>query len=187
MQYKDLCLSPEQLILCVYEGHAEKYIIEMLLDANLLKFSRESLIDDKPFHGQTLSYKMMNQLNNITKDASVTVVRIGDTLNAEFIKKNSPHKSKVSQIIDLNTQPEIEILIIINEGKYSDYSKKGKPDAVQYCKENIFKGKKKYEKTYSFWSGYWEDDVEKIVRCLKEYERVRHKNVHKYSIASAMK
>lgn len=187
MQYKELNYNSDQLILCTYEGAAEHYITDTLLNADLLKFNKESLVDRKPFHGQTLSAKMMTLLNNITTDGSVTVVRIGDTLKADFVKSKSPYKSKLSQIIDLNTQPEIEILIIINEGMYSDYSKNGKPDAVQYCKEKIFTKKKKYQKTYDFWREYWQDDVGKIVECLKEYERVRNKSTHKYSIANMLK
>lgn len=70
------------------------------------------------------------------------------------------------------TAPEIEMLIICNEGKYKEFKKTGEKPSV-YCKSKL---KYKNVKNYDFIREYF-SDMNVLISAFHEYRRVS--KVHK--------
>ena len=114
------------LMMC--EGNNEKAIMNLLLDANKLKITRDDLIELTPFHVRQLSNPtIISMLKNYNKE--VTILRIGDTQKDKLIiPKELKDIVSSNRIYKYCTLPEIEILLIINEGLYNEFLKsKDKP------------------------------------------------------------
>ena len=115
---------------CICEGAAESAIIDILVDNGLLIFSRSEMIDEsvircrsaKRFEERYLRKRFDNQ---------ISVVRILDSRREEFrLSKEYVHKIDGINVI---TAPEIEMLIILNEGAYERFKRSGKKPS-DFCK-----------------------------------------------------
>ena len=99
--------------------------------------------------------------------SQITVLRILDSHGENFkLSKAYEHKIKVVNVI---TAPEIEMLVIITKGKYSDYKNKHsdiKPS--EYCKVNLGYGDVKSSEFIKQYFG----NVETLVDAICEYKRV---------------
>lgn len=149
---------------CICEGGAERAILDLLLDNHMLIFEREQLIEEevlrcrsaKEFEGKYLKKGF---------EETITVYRILDSRSEKFkISKGYKHKIEVVNVV---TAPEIEMLIIFNEGKYRDFKKTNEKPSI-YCKRNL---KYKDVKNYEFVRQYF-SDVDMLKKVLHEYHRV---------------
>lgn len=169
-------------IACICEGAAERVIVEMLLDNDKLKFTREDLIEEdllrcrnaKRFEEQYLRKGFTEQ---------ITVLRILDSRSENFnLSKAYMHKIKVINVI---TAPEIEMLIILNENKYSEYQKykNANMKPSEFCKSIL-----KYSdvKSTAFIKDYF-SDVDSLIGAIKEYRRVSHIQRGEYALADLLK
>lgn len=104
---------------CICEGSAENAIMDILLDNNLLIFSREEMLEEevircregKRFEEKYLRKGFMDK---------ISVIRILDSRRENFkISKAYEHKVDVINVI---TAPEIEMLIIFNEDILVDFN-----------------------------------------------------------------
>ncbi len=110
-------------IACICEGSAENAVIDILLDHNLLVFTRAEMIEEdvircrngKSFEERCLRKSFLNK---------ISVVRILDSHNEHF-KLSKAYRHKVD-VINVVTAPEIEMLIILHEGKYKEFKRSGK-------------------------------------------------------------
>ena len=119
---------------CICEGSAENAIMDILLDNNLLIFSREEMLEEevircregKRFEEKYLRKGFMDK---------ISVIRILDSRRENFkISKAYEHKVDVINVI---TAPEIEMLIIFNrketerilQGRFKNDWCKG----IQFC------------------------------------------------------
>ena len=116
--------------MCIAEGSAEQAIIDILLD-NMLIFSREQLIEEKVLRCRSAE-SFESRYLRMGFEGTITVFRILDSRREKFrLSKAYQHKVDVINIV---TAPEIEMLVVLKEGRYSDYRKSHhKPS--QYCKE----------------------------------------------------
>ena len=75
------------------------------------------------------------------------------------------YKDKV-EVINVITAPEIEMLIIFKENKYSDFKRTGK-NPSDYCKQNL-----KYPnvKSYKFVKNYF-SDIKILLEAIEQYRR----------------
>ena len=92
----------------------------------------------------------------------ISVIRILDSRRENF-KISKAYESKVD-VINVITAPEIEMLIIFNENKYSDFKKSGKKPS-DFCKENL---KMSHVKSYDFVKDYFASATV-LVRVIKKY------------------
>ena len=76
------------------------------------------------------------------------------------------YKQKVD-VVNVVTAPEIEMLIICNEGKYKEFKNSGEKPSV-YCKNKL---KYKNVKSYDFVHKYF-SDMDTLINALHEYNRV---------------
>lgn len=112
-----------EYVACICEGAAEKAIIDILLDNDLLIFSREKMLEEKILRcreGKKFEQKYLRKSFN----GKISVIRVLDSRNENF-KIGKAYQHKVD-IIDIITAPEIEMLIIFAENKYTQFMKTGK-------------------------------------------------------------
>lgn len=152
-------------LLC--EGNSEVQLMQYLLDKNALIFSKEQIIDRRPIHARQ-GKKIKPIIDSMPIDVDIVLYRIGDTLKEKFDLScfGEKRKSHIT-IIDINTKPEIEILIIIKEGLYNEYLKlKSKIKPKQFIKQ--------YLKEYSNFNDYLLQN--NLILAIKEYKRLKHSN-----------
>lgn len=150
---------------CICEGGAETAIMDLLLDQNKLIFSRDELLE-----GEILRTRKGKEFETrcLKKNFSgkITVYRILDSRRENF-KISKAYQQKV-EVVNVITAPEIEMLIICNEGKYHDFEKKKNMSPSEYCKSIL---KMKNIKSVSFVKEYFAD-VSILEKSLHEYKRI---------------
>ena len=164
---------------CICEGAAEHAIIDILLDHNLLIFSREEMLEEevircregKRFEEKYLRKGFMNK---------ISVIRILDSRRENF-KVSKAYEHKVD-VINVVTAPEIEMLIIFNEGKYKEYKKSGKKPS-SFCKEDL---KMSDVKFYDFVKNYFEDPTV-LVAAIKKYHEISKIQKGEYTLLDLLK
>lgn len=81
------------------------------------------------------------------------------------------YRKKISEIRNLHTRPEIEILDIIYHDDYQKYTNnfKSKLKPSEYVKKNYsdLKKVKSYDDNYEFWSQHFDD----LINALKQYKK----------------
>lgn len=164
---------------CICEGAAESAIIDILVDHKLLIFSREEMLDERVIrcrNAKTFEERYLRK----QFDGQISVIRILDSRREEF------HLSKVYRhkidIINVVTAPEIEMLIILNEGQYDCYKKSGKKPS-DFCKTQL---KMRDVKSYDFVREYFQDS-EKLVKAIKEYRRISRIPKGEYTLMDLLK
>lgn len=150
---------------CICEGGAETAIMDLLLDQNKLIFSRDELLE-----GEILRTRKGKEFETryLKKNFSgkITVYRILDSRRENF-KISKAYQQKV-EVVNVITAPEIEMLIICNEGKYHDFEKKKNMSPSEYCKSIL---KMKNVKSVSFVKEYFADVSfwKKVFMSIREY------------------
>lgn len=167
-------------VLC--EGNAERAIINLLLDNDLLMFSRDQLLEEDVLKIRSAKAFEKRHLNKAMPD-KITVLRILDSTSENFkISKNYQHKIEVINVI---TKPEVEMLIVISEGLYDDFKRKAssseKPS--QYIKKQLRHPDVKSER---FIRDYFKDQ-EKLVNALLEYRRITQTSEPNMTLADLLK
>jgi hypothetical protein len=166
-------------VACICEGAAEHAIMDRLLEEDLLKFDVETLIEGEILrcrNGQQFEQRYLRK--EFAMD--LTIVRILDSKKENFkLSKDYLHKVKV---IDVVTAPEIEMLIIISEGKYKDFQKSKKAPSI-FCKSDL---KCKNVKSYQFVQAYF-SDINKLMHSIKEYKRISKPVKGKYMLYDLLK
>lgn len=173
----------EGLVACICEGGAERTIIEILLNNNLLQFTSDQLLDGEILGKRDRSAKNFEK-NHLRKefDEKITVIRILDSIGEKFeLSKLYANKIKVVNYI---TAPEIEMLIIISENKYKEYQKvKSKMRPSDFCKNILGINEVKsprFIKTY-----FKNADV--LINALKQYKSTRVMQSDEHCLADLLK
>lgn len=168
-------------VICVLEGNAEESIIEKLLDNDKLIFRRNDTSEDgKLIRNFTQIRKSKNFTEKyLTRDygeSHVNILRIIDSKSEKFNLPRIYHEriaDKNIRIFDILTRPEIEILVIINEGKYNEFTnRRGGEKASSYCKGEL---KLKDIKNKKGISNYYRN-IDELVNSIKEYNRLHSHN-----------
>ena len=173
------------LMMC--EGRNEKAIMNLLLDAKKLKITRDDLIELTPFNVRQLGNPtIISMLKNYNKE--VTVLRIGDSQRDKLIIPDEL-KDIVSpnRIYKYCTLPEIEMLLIINEGLYSEFLKSNdKPK--EFAKKNIRYNKTKYDQSSEFFVNYYGGRrMANLIDNLKKYKNLKKHNKDQLYLADLLK
>lgn len=173
------------LMMC--EGNNEKTIMNLLLDANKLKITRDDLIELTPFHVRQLSNPtIISMLKNYNKE--VTILRIGDTQKDKLIiPKELKDIVSSNRIYKYCTLPEIEILLIINEGLYNEFLK-SKDKLKGFAIKNIRYNKVKYNQSSEFFVNYYGGKrISNLVDNLKKYKHIKKHNKDELYLADLLK
>ena len=148
---------------CICEGAAENAVMDILLDADLLVFSREEMLEEAVIRCREGNKFEQKYLRKGFAD-KISVIRILDSRREKFkIGKAYEHKIDVINVI---TAPEIEMLIIFAENQYKEFKKSGKKPS-DFCKENLRMPEvKSYDYVFNYFS-----DSQILVSAIKEYHR----------------
>ena len=164
---------------CICEGAAESAIIDILVDNDLLIFSRSEMLDESVIRCRNAKRFEERYLRKGFDD-QISVVRILDSRREEFrLSKAYAHKIDV---INVMTAPEIEMLIIHNEGAYERFKRSGKKPS-DFCKTDL----RMHEvKSYDFVKGYFRDP-DTLVKAIKEYRRTANIPNGEYTLLDLLK
>lgn len=167
-------------VACICEGTAEEVIINKLLEADRLIFTRQYLLENELI--RTRSAASFEQ-RYLRKDyqAKITVLRILDSRRERF-KISKAYEHKIAAVYNIITAPEIEILIILNEGKYDAYKRSGKKPS-NFCKEDLKMGN---VKSREFVGNYF-SDISCLTAAIREYRRVSNIPSGEYSLTDILK
>ncbi|MBQ1945115.1 MAG: hypothetical protein II346_08910, partial [Ruminococcus sp.] len=91
------------------------------------------------------------------------------------------YADKVS-VVNVITAPEIEMLLILSEGKYTDFKKK-KQKPSDFCKTVLHH---EDVKSYEFIRNYFAD-TEKLVAAIREYKRITQRHKDELTLADLLK
>lgn len=117
-------------IACICEGSAEEAIMDILLDHDLLIFSREDLLEERVLRSRSAK-KFEERYLRKGFSAPISVVRVLDSRRENFtLSKAYAHKVDVINVI---TAPEIEMLIIHKEKAYDKFKRTQKKPS-EFCK-----------------------------------------------------
>lgn len=166
-------------VACICEGSAEKAIINLLLDSDLCIFKKDNLIEQELLSCRSAKAFEERYLRK-TFDDKITVIRVLDS-RKEIFKLSKAYKEKID-VINIITAPEIEVLIIIREGKYQDF-KKSKLKPSDYCKQKL---KMSNVKRYDFVTDYF-SDVSVLVNVLKQYKNLPNTPETELTISDLLK
>lgn len=149
---------------CICEGAAENAIMDILLDNNLMIFNRGEMIEEEVIRcreGKKFEEKYLRK----GFKAKISVIRILDSRREKF-KLSKAYAGKVD-VINVITAPEIEMLIIFNEGKYKEFKKSCRKPS-DFCKEDL---KMPDVKSYDFVKNYFNDPMI-LVTAIKKYHEI---------------
>lgn len=164
---------------CICEGSAESAIMDILLDCELLIFSREEMIEEEVIRcrdGKKFEEKYLRK----GFEDKISVIRILDSRRENF-KLSKAYVDKVD-VINVITAPEIEMLIIFNEDKYKEFKKSGKKPS-SFCKEDL---KMAGVKSYDFVKSYFRDPMV-LVAAVKKYHEMSKVQKGEYTLLDLLR
>ena len=164
---------------CICEGAAESAVIDILVDNNLLIFSRSEMLDESVIRCRS-ARRFEERYLRKGFDSQISVIRVLDSRREEFrLSKAYAHKIDVINVI---TALEIEMLIIHNEGAYERFKRSGKKPS-DFCKMDL---RMHDVKSYDFVKGYF-CNPETLVNAIKEYRRTANIPNGEYTLLDLLK
>lgn len=150
-------------VACICEGNAEQAIMELLIESDKLIFDNEQLLNEEIIRTRGAK-DFENKYLRKSFNKKITILRILDSRKENF-KLSKAYKDKID-VINIITAPEIEMLIIHNENKYTEY-KKSKMKPSEFCKSKL---KLKKVKSYDFVIDYF-SDIDALIECISKYKQ----------------
>lgn len=164
---------------CICEGSEESAIIDILVDNGLLIFKREEMLDESVIRCRSAK-KFEERYLRKGFDNQISVIRILDSRREDF-RLSKAYKHKID-VINVITAPEIEMLLIHNEGAYDRFKRSGKKPS-EFCKTNL----RMYDvKSYDFVKDYF-SNPQTLVNAIKEYRRTANIPKGEYSLSDLLK
>lgn len=161
-----LALPPDAHVLFVCEGTFEQYLVETLARANKLIVSRDQIVGITRTRSAS---QIQSQYLNFDYDWPVAIARILDSRREKFALGRL-YRDRYP-VFSFFTHPEIEMLIIVREGRFSDYGQhfKSTMKPSEYCSQILKLGD---VKSRDFLERYWTADA--LCRAIREYSSLAH-------------
>ena len=159
------------------EGQCEVLLVMDLLSKGVLIFDKKDILDRRPIHFRQ-PREIAPLIDTLPMEEEIVFYRIGDTQNDEYnLTCLSARKDKI-KIVKVCTKPELEILIIINEGLYDEYLKqKSKMMPKQFVKT--------YANGYTNFADYLENHDLRL--AISEYKRLKKNEKGELFLADLIK
>ena len=124
------------------EGSNELEVVRILLANNRLIFGEDDLLGLTPYHARQIENNAQVRTElNMYPGNDVCVIRIGDK-QSDKLRIPEEYKGKIVAVNKYCTKPELEMLLIINEGLVSEYEKgKSETSPKVFAKRYICCGK----------------------------------------------
>lgn len=170
-------------IACICEGGAERAVLDLLLENHKLIFEREDLIEEEVLRCRNGKHFEERYLRK-GYSGKITVYRVLDSRRENF-NVSKAYENKLD-VINIITAPEIEILIILNEGKYADFKKEYNKSGIkpsEYCRLKLrYNDVKKYEFVREYFS-----DINTLMKAMQEYCRVTKRRKDEQMMSDILK
>ena len=90
------------------------------------------------------------------------------------------YKDRIKGVRKFCTKPELEMLLIIAEGKVKAGKHRMKPK--DFCKANVVHNRKRYDNSTQFYKDYFGSDIETLVEVIEKYKQSHgaHKKDEEY-------
>ena len=169
------------LVMC--EGPNEKAVVDMLLDAGCLEFSEDDLVGLTVYHARQLTAPVIKTALSIYT-GEFEVYRIGDSMTDKL--PSTEYQGRIKGIRKFCTKPELEMLLIIAEGKEAEFEKvkagKRKMKPKDFCKANVVHNRKRYDNSTQFYRDYFGSDIGTLVAVIEKYKQSHgaHKKDEEY-------
>lgn len=151
------------MIACLYEGSAERAILDILHENGFLVFSKEDLLSGD-FIRRASGPVFCTRYLGYDFSESIDVIHVQDG-KSEVFSVPRPYRRLISSDTRYITSPEIEILIILSLGKYNDFRNSRKKPS-EYCKSELRIAE---VKTYDFVHAFFADP-DKLLRAIKQHK-----------------
>ncbi|MBT1162975.1 hypothetical protein, partial [Bifidobacterium sp. SO1] len=152
------------------EGTAERFILSTLIERDELIIPQSQIIRNRTDGDWAVkrSHSEVNEYLDVDYgDKPLLIIRIVDS-NSDNYKPPKGYEHKV-EVKCLHTHPEIEMLVIIAEGLYGQYTNKSKQlKPSLYCKNVLKYGQ---VKDWRWLERYWADPG-KLEHAIAEYSRL---------------
>lgn len=159
------------------EGPSEVQLMLDLLDKGVLIFDKKEILDRRPIHFRQ-PREIAALIDTLPIDEEIVFYRIGDTQKDEYnLSYFRARKDRIT-IIKVCTKPELEILIIINEGLYDEFLKeKSKTMPKQFVKTHV--------KDYTNFNDYL--NAHDLRFAIDEYKRLKKNDKNEMCLADLIK
>ena len=170
------------LVMC--EGPNEKAVVDMLLDAGFLEFSEDDLVGLTVYHARQLTAPVIKTALSIYT-GEFAVYRIGDSMT-DKLPVPADYQGRIKGVRKFCTKPELEMLLLIAEGKEAEFEKvkagKRKMKAKDFCKANVVHNRKRYDNSTQFYRDYFGSDIGTLVEVIEKYKQTHgaHKKGEEY-------
>ena len=170
------------LVMC--EGPNEKAVVDMLLDEGRLKFSEDDLVGLTVYHARQLTAPVIKTALSIYT-GDFEVYRIGDSMT-DKLPVPADYKDRIKEVRKFCTKPELEMLLIIAEGKEAEFEKvkagKHRMKPKDFCKMHVVHNRKRYDNSTQFYKDYFGSDIETLVKVIQKYKQSHgaHKKDEEY-------
>ncbi len=151
--------------LILTEGKCELTLLNILIEQGLFKIAVHDMLDEQVFHKRQLDEYIYTLVRSLPKEEKITIIRIGDTLTDALVI-NEKYEAWFEKEVKVCTKPELEILIILNEGLFKEFNKKGLKPSVFLRMQKIGYSKKN-EYIYRYFS------QSNLKELLLEYKRIK--------------
>ena len=154
----------------MYEGSAEKAILEILFENKLLILDEEDLLEGQIFKRCSLAKFCKEHMGHMMSN-TVILIRVIDSLKEKpKIPVTYQHKFE-NEIVTILTRPEIEILNILAEDKYNDFLRNHHGQKPKdYCMQMFG-----YRPTYKYNRKYWSlinTAHFTLIECIEKYDKI---------------
>jgi len=150
-------------VLFVCEGGAEHLILNKLDQAGYLLCPSENI---RGFSDVRKAAAIENEYLQMDYDKELIIVRVVDSIKEQF--KLGPLYRERYPVFSILTRPEIEMLVVLNEGKLAEYNKvKSQIKPSLFCSNTL--GLKDIKRP-SYLEDYWNE--ENLRQAILEYKRV---------------
>lgn len=158
------------LIMC--EGSNELEIIKILLENNCFNFNQNDLLGLVPYHARQidLSSSVKTALN-LYPGKDVIIYRIGDK-QSDKLRIPKTYQEQIIGIRKYCTLPELEVLLIIADDKYTEFRSNRPLNAKQFAKNNIRCNGERYDNSSRFYRDYFGNDPQLLVQCIRKYREL---------------
>lgn len=170
------------------EGQNEAVILNLLLDANVLNFTRDDLIGRRPYPVRQLTNPVIkSELKH--NFLPVKVYRVGDKQKDKLIiPKDLKNIVSSKEIYKYCTKPELEMLLILNEGLEKEYEKvKSSESPKVFAMKNVSLNGKNYDQSSNFIEAYY-SNINYLINSIKKYKTYKkHHNKDELYLADLIK
>lgn len=151
-------------VLIMTEGTTELAFLNVLLEKNILNFSKEELLMEEMYHSRQIEGEIQGYIQLLNYKDKVVIYRVGDRLKDKLKIPAAILPEKIEKVVDISTTPEFEILFILNENLFDEYLKvKSSVKASSFYIMHNKQYKKQPNYVYNYFSKMTNEEIIELI------------------------